>query len=74
MICPPDVLCEMCANKVTWLTRQQARQLCKERGVGAREIRTMRLGERIAEDAVILLVNYSLRETGIRAERKRYAA
>jgi hypothetical protein len=29
----------------------------------------MHLGERIAEDAVILLVNYSLRETERRAAR-----
>jgi hypothetical protein len=55
VISPPDVLCN-------WLTREQAWELCLQRGLPKKYVQRMGLRERMDEDAVMVLANRVISE------------
>jgi hypothetical protein len=59
--------------KVIWLTREQAWELCLQRGLPKKYIQRMQLRERMDEDAVIVLANRVLQEMPQRGHSRKVA-
>lgn len=66
MICPPDVL-----YGVVWLTRDEAWELCLQRGIPRKYVQRMKLRERMDEDAVMVLANRVLQEISFRGRSRK---